>query len=127
LDKIVEKLILYQWTIVKTPPNLAFITTDNPGFCYDSKTGGHNTKFNEGAFIFPLTPAHCLIIPDNTRDMHFYSDPTTKRIFDSALNEATVLRFINSTNRMGLNFINKLILGSSADTITRLLQKVSPR
>ena len=126
LDRIVEKLILYEWAIVNTTLNLAFITTDNPGFCYDAKNIVHNTKFSEGLFVFPLTPEHCLIISDKTFDVQFYLNPTNKHFFNCELDEATLIKFVNSTNCKSLANINKLIISNSACTITKLLQDFIP-
>ncbi|MGV3558330.1 DUF4238 domain-containing protein [Larkinella arboricola] len=60
---IISKLALGEWYVLNTIINNQFITSDNPGYCFDGNNCLYNTKFG-GAFdfYFPLTPYYLLII-----------------------------------------------------------------
>ncbi|QDK81465.1 DUF4238 domain-containing protein [Spirosoma sp. KCTC 42546] len=60
---IINKITRANWIVLETTMNHQFITSDNPGFCMDSSSHIHNTKFGEDfAFFFPLNPYKTLLI-----------------------------------------------------------------
>jgi len=77
---IASKLFNCEWKIVETNFKSMFITSDNPGFCLDSHSLPFNTKFADCTFIFPLTPAFCLMISDKKRDFDIKGDSLFKSI-----------------------------------------------
>ncbi len=70
--KICERLSKHHIRILKTTDDKPFITTDNPGFCFDGEGRVHNLKYfgdgnqvDFGGFCLPLTPKLCLFIMSN--------------------------------------------------------------
>lgn len=61
--EIVSWLLRCNWYIFEATAQRPFITSDNPGFCFDNNETVHNLNFADFTeFCFPLTPKHLLII-----------------------------------------------------------------
>lgn len=61
--EIVSRLLGCNWYIFESSTQWPFVTSDNPGFCFDNNESVHNLNFaNFAEFCFPLTPKHLLII-----------------------------------------------------------------
>lgn len=63
VKQIINGLMAYEWHILESKPAFPFITSDNPGFCIDTKEKIHNLNFGDiYCFCFPFTPIHSLMI-----------------------------------------------------------------
>ena len=110
---IAIKLFNYEWKIVESDYKAMFITTDNPGFCIDSHFNSFNTKFADCTFIFPLTPAFCLIISDKKRDLEVRNDMLFKSIhYETA--DSGMIRKINSNSAI---FSNRYLVAQTKQTL----------
>jgi len=70
-----KELLKLSWVVLTTDNKFPFITSDNPGYCFDLATNSiQNTKFRRPfIYYFPLDPSHCLMITDAKPDLEFLS------------------------------------------------------
>lgn len=114
--EIATKLFNYEWKIVETNFTAMFITSDNPGYCLDSSSIPFNTKFADCTFIFPLTPAFCLIISDKKRDVDIKNDSLFKSINYEMADTNTIKRI----NTHSTFFCNRYLVAQTKQTLESL-------
>jgi hypothetical protein len=107
-DVFVSNFLYYQWHVYKS--DHAFLTSDNPGYCLDSKNIVHNTKFTEDFFFtFPLDNCHCLVISDCPLDMTYHEDTTKKNIIYAEAPD----KLVEIINEMIIYNANRYVFGSN--------------
>jgi hypothetical protein len=113
-NKIAISLLRGQWNVYVSPPNSQFITSDNPGFCFDRKENAHNTRFAKGYYCtLPLTPNHCLIITDEYPDFSIDESSTTKTLNYKVASED----FVKIINKGAKLFYNQYLFSNNNDVL----------
>jgi hypothetical protein len=91
IKEIAENLMDYKWFVFKTTVRYPFITSDNPGFCFDDDEQIHNLNFgNSSGFFFPLTPWDFLII-----SAHFHEEVTKAKTINQRIAKPELVQLLN--------------------------------
>lgn len=119
--KIIKHLLQYQWIVYTS--NDQFITTDNPGFSYDTdKRVIQNTKFDENViFFFPLTPSLCLSINTSIEDGR-YKEVKAQKVIKYVRATSQLLNFINDSHSFHLS---RYIFSSKTNMINEIADKIN--
>jgi Protein of unknown function (DUF4238) len=102
-----KELLKLSWYVLTTDNKHQFITSDNPGFCFDLATNSiQNTKF-KSPFIYyiPLDPNHCLMMSDVKIDQEFLESGRLKYCINTPALPENVREINNATSKLAFKHI----------------------
>lgn len=108
-NKVAISLLHSQWNVFIAPPNQQFITSDNPGFCFDKEERVHNTRFDTGYYcVLVLSPKQCLLITDEQPDMNIIENSSSKLVSYKTSSPD----FVKLINKASTSFINQYLFAN---------------
>lgn len=98
------------WSIYHSPrQGPQFITSDNPGYSTKGDGLGYNTNFTAPfTFFLPLSPRHCLVVNDRSKDLAYSHGRSTKVIQHKQVVADQVIQINNG----GLKTMNKMLIAA---------------
>jgi len=102
-----EEMLKLSWFVLTTDNKHQFITSDNPGSCFDLATRTiQNTKFkNPFIYYFPLDPNHCLKITDAKIDLEFLKSGRLKTCRHAPAQPETIREINHATAKIAFKYI----------------------
>jgi len=112
--EIIQAMMNSRWTLVINETSLPFVTTDNPGVSFNTKTAAvHSVGFNgEFVFMLPLSPKHLLRIDCTKKDI---SNNSSKAITIDHPN----INVIEMINRQLIHITDSIIIASDRECLDR--------